>query len=113
MTVVDYIKQRVSYIGEMSDVGAFDFAVDFNIGVEEGDITDEGKRFVGSLVDGFIEKNILHPTLVNENNFSMSWSADSIKSNIKLMLKKYGIDLNEDIASMVGLGVVKDVSDIW
>ena len=55
----------------------------------------------------------MHPTSVNENNFSMSWSADSIKSNIKLLLKKYGIDLNEDTASMVGLGVIKDVSDIW
>lgn len=111
MTVVDYIKQRFSYIGEISDVGASDFAVDFGLG--EGDITDEGKRIVGSSVYGFIEKNILHPTSVNENNFSMSWSADSIKSNIKLLLKKYGIDLNEDTASMVGLGVIKDVSDIW
>lgn len=111
MTVLDYIKRRFSYIGEISDVGASDFAIDFDLG--EGDITDEGKKNVGNSVDGFIEKNILHPTLVNESDFSMSWNADSIKSNIKLMLKKYGIDLNEDIASMIGLGVIKDVSDIW
>lgn len=111
MTTIEYIKQRFSYIGEISDVGASDFAIDFDLG--EGDITDEGKRIVGNSVDVFIEKNILHPASVNESDFSMSWSSDSIKTNIKLMLKKYGIDLNEEIASMIGLGVIKDVSDIW
>lgn len=112
MTIADYIKQRFSYIGEMSDVGASDFALDLGFSADKEASTDD-KRSIEVLIDGFIEKNILHPTSVNENGFFASWSVDSIKTHIKLLLKKYGIDLNEETAAIVGLSVIKDVSDIW
>ena len=112
MTIAGYIKQRFSYIGEMSDAGASDFALDFGLNAGK-EASSEDKKLIGTLIDGFIEKNILHPTSVCESGFSASWSVDSIKTHIKLLLKKYGIDLNEETAAIVGLSVIKDVSDIW
>lgn len=112
MTTLDYIKQRFSYIGEISDVGASDFAIDFGFEAE-GEVTDEAKKVIANLVNEFIERNILHPTSIGESGFSTSWSADSIKNYSLLMLKKYGISLNGESSALVGLSTIEDVSNIW
>jgi hypothetical protein len=112
MTIADYIKQRFAYIGVISDAGASDFAVDF--GFDAGkEASDDDKRLIGVSINNFIEGNIMHPTSVDENGFSASWGADAIKSHIKLMLRKYGIELNGDAAELVGLSVIRDISEIW
>lgn len=112
MTIADYIKQRFSYIGVISDAGASDFAADF--GFDAGkEVSDDDKRIIGVSIDNFIEGNILHPKSVGENGFSASWGADAIKSHIRLMLRKYGIELNGDAAELVGLSVIRDISEIW
>lgn len=112
MTIHDYIKQRFSYIGEISDAGASDFAVDFGIKTE-AEMTDEMKKTISVLIDGFIEKNILHPTSMSEGGVSISYGADAIKNYGLLMLKKYGITLNDEISALVGFSVIKDVSNLW
>lgn len=112
MTILDYIKQRFSYIGEISDAGASDFALDFGIEVED-EVTDEGKKAIAASIDEFVERNILHPTSIGESGFSTSWSTDSIKNYSLLMLKKYGITLNDETSALVGLSTVKDASNLW
>lgn len=62
MTIAGYIKQRFSYIGEMSDVGASDFALDFGLNAGK-EASSEDKKLIGTLIDGFIEKNILNKTI--------------------------------------------------
>lgn len=112
MTVLDYIKQRFSYIGEISDVGASDFAIDFGFETE-GEVTDEEKKAISSSISEFLNKNILHPTSIGESGFSTSWSADSIKNSSLLMLRKYGITLNDEASALVGLSTIKDASNLW
>ena len=107
MTTLDYIKQRFSYIGEISDAGASDFAVDFVIKTE-AEMTDEMKKTISVLIDGF-----LHPTSMSEGGVSISYGADAIKNYGLLMLKKYGITLNDEISALVGFSVIKDVSNLW
>lgn len=112
MTILDYIKLRFSYIGEISDAGASDFALDFDFKAE-GEVTDEGKKVIAASIDEFVERNILHPTSIGESGFSTSWSADSIKNYSLLMLKKYGITLNGETSALVGLSTIKDASNLW
>ena len=112
MKVLDYIKQRFSYIGEISDIGASDFAVDFGFEIE-GEITDEGKKVISTSINEFVERNILHPTSIGESSFSTSWSADSIKNYSMMMLKKYGISLNSETAALLGVNVITDKSNLW
>ena len=78
MNTLDYIKQRFTFIGTITDEGASDFALD-----------------------------------VNENGFSVSWSADAAKAFVKMALRKYGIEPNGDTSALVGLSVIKDASNLW
>ena len=112
MTIHDYIKQRFSYIGEISDAGASDFALDFGF-LEEGEVTDEGKKAVSDSISNFIEQNILHPTSMSKGGVSVSYGNDAIKSHSLLMFHKYGITLNDKTSALVGLSIVKDVSNLW
>ena len=112
MTILDYIKQRFSYIGEISDAGASDFALDFGFETEEG-VTDEGKKAISDSINEFVEKNILHPASIGESGFSTSWSTDSIKNYSLLMLRKYEIALNSETSALVGLSTIKDASNLW
>lgn len=112
MTVLDYIKQRFSYVGEISDTGASDFAIDFGFEIE-GEVTDEEKKVISDSISEFLNKNILHPTSISESGFSTSWSTDSIKNYSLLMLRKYGITLNDETSALVGLSTIKDASNLW
>ena len=53
MTSLDYIKQRFSYIGEISDAGASDFAIDFGFETE-GEVTDEEKKAISGSISEFL-----------------------------------------------------------
>lgn len=112
MTTGDYIRQRFSCIGEISDAGISDFALDAGLDAAK-EATDGDKRTIAALVDGFINDNILHPASVDENGFSVEWSADTVKARVKLMLRKYGITLDGDTAVLAGLGVIRDASGKW
>ena len=112
MRVLDYIKQRFSYIGEISDAGASDFAIDFGLKAE-AEVTDEKKKAISVSIDEFVDKNILHPASIGESGFSTSWNTDSIKNYSLLMLRKYGITLNDETSALVGLSTVKDASNLW
>lgn len=111
MTNFEHIKQKLSFIGEISDEGVSKFALDFNI--EDGGLTDESKKKIDFSVDSFIKTSILHPTSVNENGFSTSWSADSIKSYRLMMLNKYEIKPNDETSALLGLNIIRDASDLW
>lgn len=110
MIVLDYIKQEFSYIGKISDVGASKFAIDNGFEIDK-ELTNEDMKAISVSVDSFVNSNILHPESISESGFSASWSADMIKSHIKLMMKKYGIDLNEESSALVGLSVVSSYMD--
>lgn len=112
MTVNDYIKRKFSHIGDMTDMGASDFALDFGFNASE-EVTESGMRAISSTINDFIEKNILHPTSIGESGFSTLWSADSIKNYTMVVLKKYGISLNSETAALLGVNVITDKSNLW
>lgn len=112
MNTLDYIRQRFSFIGTITDEGASDFAVDFGLEMKE-DIGENEMKAIADAVDSFVDKSILHPASVNENGFSVSWSTDSTKAFVKMALRKYGISPNEDTSALAGLSVIKDVSELW
>ena len=112
MNTIDYIRQRFSYIGTITDAGASDFALDLGIEVKD-EVSEEDMKAITEAVYSFVDKNILHPTSVNENGFSVSWSADAAKAFVKMALRKYGIEPDGDTSALVGLSVIKDASELW
>lgn len=112
MNTLDYIRQRFSFIGSITDEGASGFAIDFGLELKEY-IGESEMKAIASAVDSFVDKNILHPTSVNENGFSVSWSADAAKAFVKMALRKYGIELDGETSALAGLSVIKDASELW
>ena len=112
MNTLDYIRQRFSFIGTITDEGAICFALDFGIPMNE-ELSEEDMRTISSAVDGFVKNNLLRPSSVNENGFSVSWSADAAKALAKIALRKYGINPNEETSGLMGLSVIKDASELW
>ena len=112
MNTLDYIKQRFAFVGKMTDEGAFDFALDFGISLNDN-ISEDEMKAVAEAVESFVDKSILHPTSVNENGFSVSWGADAAKASVKLALRKYGIEPDWESSVLVGISVIKDVSNLW
>jgi hypothetical protein len=114
MIGLTYIKQRFSCIGEISDAGATEFAVDNNLtSLLNVELIDSDKVVISQAVSAYIDNNLLHPKSVNENGFSLSWNAEQIKSWQMVMARKYGIVLNEETSALLGLNVVKDNSNCW
>lgn len=112
MNTLDYIRQRFSFIGSITDEGASDFAIDFGLELKE-DIGESEMKAIASAVDSFVDKSILHPTSVDENGFSVSWSTDAAKAFAKMALRKYGIELDGETSALAGLSVIKDASELW
>lgn len=109
-----YIQQRFACIGEISDTGIVDFATDNSIShLIEEELAENDKMLIASTITTFINDNLLHPKSVNENGFSISWGDSQIKAYQMLMLRKYGIVLNNETAVSLGLNVVIDQSDLW
>ena len=112
MNTLDYIRQRFSFIGTITDEGASSFALDFGIELND-EVSPEDMKSIASAVDGFAETNLLHPSSVNDSGFSVSWNADAAKAFAKMALRKYGIEPNEETSAMMGLSVIKDASELW
>lgn len=112
MTSIEYIKQKFAYIGVISDVGASAFANDNNIALTD-EVTEEAGKEIGIKVDAFVEKYIMRPSSVSEAGFSMSWSSEQIKNHARMMMKKYDIKPTSEVASALGLRVIKNVSSLW
>ena len=111
MTVQQYIRHRFSNIGEITDVGIADFMIDF--GISDTTLTDEVKKQTAASIDKFVKDEIMHPQSVSESGFSMSWSAESLKSYRVMMLGKYGITPNNETSALIGLNRIIDRTDIW
>lgn len=111
MTVQQYIRSRFSGIGEITDAGIADFMIDF--GISDTTLTDEVKKQVAASIDKFVKDEIMHPQSVGESGFSMSWSAEALKSYRVLMLGKYGITPNDTTSALIGLNRIVDRTNIW
>lgn len=112
MTAIECIRESIKPYGTISDDGAERLARRLGyLPTALADECDSAKIETG--ISDFIRGAIMHPTSVNENGFSQSWSADSIKKNAMLLLRQYGITPNDELLADIGISVIRDVSNIW
>lgn len=50
---------------------------------------------------------------VNENGFSMSWDTDTLGKYYLWLCKRYGVNPDPEVAAMLGLNSIIDISDTW
>lgn len=112
MTNLEAIQKQFTLIGTISDEGAVLFAVDNGIDAKM-ECDDESLKAISSAIDNFVETNTMRSQSVSEGGFSMSFTAMQCKNNLMLKLRKYGISVSDDSAHLLGLSVIKDVTNRW
>lgn len=107
MTVKEYISEKLSPFGQVSEAQFLDLCLDGGFSLED-DYTQSNAKSVGVAMVTLIEELILLPRMssVNENGFSASWNLDGLSKYYLLLCKKYGITPNTDVVEdpMVFIG---------
>lgn len=110
MTIKQYIQQKMSAFGKISDADLIDTGLALDAEYTE-DVTNE----VGMALCSLIEERVLAPYVqnVSESGFSMSWNMDNIGKYYLWLCKRYDKKPDGDVLSMLGVSLIKDVSNIW
>lgn len=114
MTIREYMQQKLSAFGSLTDADVIDVCI--SSGIDPGDeYTADVEASVGKALCYTIEEKILAPYVsnVSESGFSMSWNRDSLAKYYWWLCRKYGVTPDDDVLSLLGISMIRDVSDIW
>lgn len=105
MTNREYLTQKFAAF-QLSEALLVDSGLDLDAEYEDNATT-------GKAIASLIGQLVLLPRVssVNENGFSISWDASSLGKYYLWLCKKYGIALDEDTMSLLGLPFVKVRND--
>jgi hypothetical protein len=113
MTVNDYIKQKFQTFGiQLSEADLLDMCLTSKINGED-EINEDCHDRVSVAMAKFIPSLLLRATSINESSFSMSWNIQGIKDYYLFLCKKYGIALDDATSVLLGLNIIKDISNLW
>lgn len=112
MTNLETIVSQFALIGTMTSEGAALFAIDNGIDAD-AEATTDSIRAISGAVDAFIDKYAMRSSSVSENGISFSWTDVQNKNHLLLRLRKYGVTVNGETASELGISVIKDVTNKW
>ena len=106
MTIRDYIGQKFSAYGDLSEADMLDFSIKSGLSPDD----EMSSESIGKVETGMIEiipSLLLRPDSVNESGFSVSWDKDGLRRYYLLLCDRNGV--SPDVSS--GLGVVSSYTD--
>lgn len=114
MTIQEYIQQKLSAFGSLTEADIVDVCMSADIDPGE-DYTADVEASVGKALCSAIEEKILAPYLsnVSESGFSMSWNRDNLAKYYWWLCRKYGVTPDDDVLSLLGISMIRDVSHLW
>lgn len=113
MTVREYITQKLQAFNP-NDADLSILAIESGLTLDEEYTTDNAMKTGVGLVN-IIESLVFAPrvTNVSESGFSISWNFDNIGKYYLYLCNKYGKTPNDDVVTMLGVSMIKDVSNLW
>lgn len=107
MTNREYISQRLAGFN-VSEALLADSGIDPDSEYVPSETMD---RAVVSL----LEELILAPSIksVSESGFSVSWDTERVGRWYLYLCNKYGIAPDDDVLPLLGISMIKDISDLW
>lgn len=110
MTIRQYIQQKMAAFGKLSDADLVDSGLAL-----DSEYSEENAQEVGIALCSLIGERVLAPYVsnVSENGFSMSWNRDNLGKYYLWLCRKYGVTPNDDVLSMLGVSLIRDMSHIW
>ncbi len=114
LTTRDYISQKMSAFGRISEAELLDMAVVGQFSLDET-YSEENAKKIGVALASFIEERALAPRVssMSESGFSMSWDYSGLGKYYLWLCRKWGVTPNADALSMLGFSAIIDRSDIW
>lgn len=111
MTIGEYIKGKL-HACEISDAQLLDVSIEGGFSLDDEYSALNAKESNTALASIILEY-LLAPkrTNISESGFSVSWDYDGLAKYYLLLCRKWGID--NDNADLLGLTVIKDISDTW
>lgn len=114
MTIRQYIEQKFVSIGKISDADIEDVASAGGFSPDDEYGADVAAA-VGMGICSLIEEKVLAPFVsnVSESGFSMSWDRTNLAKYYWWLCKKYGVTPDDEVLSLLGISMIRDMSDIW
>lgn len=106
MTVRDYIEQKFSSYGTISEADVLEFSLNTNLSPDE-EVSKEILPEVELGMIGLIPSLLLRPTSVTESGFSISWDKDGLRRYYLYLCKQN--DVTPEAVS--GLGIISSYND--
>lgn len=113
MTVREYITKKLQAFNP-NDADLSVMAAETGLELDE-EYTSDNAQNVGVGLVGIVESLVFAPRVsnVSESGFSMSWNFDNLGKYYLYLCNKYGVTPNDDVTSMLGVSMIKDVSYLW
>lgn len=114
MTIKDYILQKLSAFGTISEAELLDMSNNGDFALNDEYNTDTTQA-VGVAITHFVEEKVLAPTVksVNEGGFSISWDYSNLGKYYLWLCDKYSVTPKDAVLSILGVSIIKDVSNLW
>lgn len=106
MTVRDYIEQKFSSYGTLSEADVLEFSLNTNLSPDE-EVSKEMLPEVELGMIGIIPSLLLRPASVTESGFSISWDKDGLRQFYLYLCKRN--DVTPEAVS--GLGIISSYND--
>lgn len=114
MTIREYISQKLSAFGNISEAQLLDMALSgkFNLDDECG---ESNLKAVSIGIIRGIEELVFSPKMksVSESGFSMSWDYDGLGKYYLWLCRRWGIVPNENAINMLGVSMIIDRTNCW
>ena len=106
MTVRDYIEQKFSSYGTLTEADILEFFLNTNLSPDE-EVSKDILQEVELGMIGLIPSLLLRPTSVTESGFSISWDKDGLRQFYLYLCKQN--DVTPEAVS--GLGIISSYND--
>lgn len=106
MTVRDYIEQKFSSYGTLTEADILEFSLNTNLSPDE-EVSKDILPEVELGMIGLIPSLLLRPTSVTESGFSISWDKDGLRRYYLYLCKQN--DVTPEAVS--GLGIISSYND--
>lgn len=106
MTVRDYIEQKFSSFGTLTEADVLDFSMKSGLSPDD-EISKEMLPEVELGMIGLIPSLLLRPASVTESGFSISWDKDGLRQYYLYLCKQN--DVTPEAVS--GLGIISSYND--
>ena len=110
MTNREYIVQRLASF-QVSDA----LLEDLSLGIDLDAQYVAGDGSVGLALLSAVEELVLAPSLsrVSEHGFTMSWDRGGVARWYLWLCRRYGATPDPEVLSLLGVSMIKDISDRW